>query len=324
VKLLVFGGTKFLGRAAVEAALDRGHEVTLFNRGETNPELFPEAEKLHGDREHDLSALESRTWDAVIDPSGYVPRVVRSSAEALADSAGHYLFISSVSVYEGFAEPRDEDSQLEELADDKPVDRLLDDYSNYGALKVLCERAVAEAIPDRHALVRPGLIVGPHDPTGRFTYWPHRIARGGDVLVPGPPERTVQFIDVRDLASWLLDLSERKAGGRFNAINEGVSWQALAETCRDVASSDAHFTYVDGDFLLEHEVGEWMELPLWLEDPETVGMHKTDVSGAIGAGLTFRPLTDTVRGTLDEAKTMDGAGMAPEREEEILAAWKAR
>jgi 2'-hydroxyisoflavone reductase len=324
VKLLVLGGTKFLGRAAVEAALARGHEVTLFNRGETNPELFPEAEKLHGDRQNDLSAIEGRTWDAVIDPSGYVPGVVRSSAEALADSAGHYLFISSISVYDDFSEPPDESSPLEELADDQPADRLLDDYSNYGALKVLCERAVAETIPDRHTLVRPGLIVGPHDPTGRFTYWPHRIARGGEVLVPGPPERTVQFVDVRDLASWLIDLSEHKTGGSFNAINKGVSWQALVETCRDVAGSDAGFTYVDGDYLVEQEVGEWMELPLWLQDPEAAGMHMTDVSRAIGAGLTFRPLTDIVRGALDEAETTDNAGMAPEREQEILAAWKAR
>jgi 2'-hydroxyisoflavone reductase len=324
VKLLVLGGTKFLGRAAVEVALGRGHEVTLFNRGGTNPELFPEAEKLRGDREHDLSALEGRTWDAVIDPSGYVPHVVRRSAEALAGSAGHYLFISSISVYDDFSEPNDEDSPLEELADDKPVDRLLEDYSNYGALKVLCERAVAETIPDHHALIRPGLIVGPYDPTGRFTYWPHRIARGGEVLVPGPPERTVQFVDVRDLGSWLIDLAERKAGGRFNAINEGVSWQALVETCRDVAGSEAHFTYVDGDYLAEQGVGEWMELPLWLQDPEAAGMHVTDVSRAIGAGLVFRPLTDTVRGTLDEAETTDAAGMAPEREVEILGSWKAR
>ena len=324
MRLLVLGGTKFVGRAAVEAALARGHEVTLFNRGETNPELFPEAEKLRGDRGEDLTALEGRTWDAVIDPSGFVPQVVRSSAAALADSVGHYLFISSVSVYQDVSRPNDEESTLEELDDDKPVDRLLEDYSNYGALKVLCERAVAEAMPGRHTLVRPGLIVGPHDPTGRFTYWPHRIARGGEVLVPGPPERTVQFVDVRDLAGWLIDLSERKVGGAFNAINEGVSWQALVETCRDVAGSDAAFTYVDGDYLLEQGVGEWMELPLWLQDPEAAGMHQTDVSRAIEAGLTFRPLTETVRGTLDEADTTDNAGMAAERELEVLASWKAR
>lgn len=324
MKLLVLGGTKFLGRAAVEAALARGHEVTLFNRGETNPELFPEAEKLRGDRAHDLSALEGRTWDAVIDPSGYVPQAVHASAQALAGSAGHYLFISSVSVYADFRGPRDEASPLAELPDDKPADRLLEDFSNYGPLKVLCERAVEEAMPDSHALVRPGLIVGPHDPTGRFTYWPHRIARGGDVLVPGPPEETVQFIDVRDLASWVIDLSERKVGGTFNAINEGVSWQVLAETCRSVAGTDANFTYVDGDYLAEQGVGEWMELPLWLHDPEEVGMHRTSVSRAIGEGLTFRPLEDTVRGTLDEAETTDAAGMAADREAEILEAWKAR
>ena len=324
MKLLVLGGTKFLGRAAVEAALARGHDVTLFNRGETSPELFPEAEKLRGDRQGDLSALEGRSWDAAIDPSGYVPQVVRASAEALADSADHYLFISSVSVYADFSAPPNEDSALEELGDDKPDDRLLEDYSNYGALKVLCERAVAETIPDRHALVRPGLIVGPHDPTGRFTYWPHRIARGGEVLVPGPPQQTVQFVDVRDLGSWLIDLSERRVAGVFNAINEGVSWQTIAETCRDVAGSDASFTYVDGDYLAEQQVGEWMELPLWINDPESIGMHSTDVSRAIDAGLTFRPLGDTVRGTLDEAETTDEAGMAPAREAELLAAWQAR
>ncbi|MEP6909654.1 MAG: SDR family oxidoreductase [Actinomycetota bacterium] len=324
MKLLILGGTKFLGRATTEAALARGHEVTLFNRGKTNPELFPEAEKIHGDRTQDLSPLEGRSWDAVIDPSGYVPEVVRSSAEALADSAGHYLFVSSISVYDNFSTPPNEGSRLEELPEDKPADRLLEDYSNYGALKVLCERAVTETTPDRNALVRPGLIVGPHDPTGRFTYWPHRIARGSEVLVPGPPEQTVQFIDVRDLASWMVDVSERKLAGSFNAINEGVSWRTLAETCRDVAGSDATLTYVDSDFLAEREVGEWMELPLWVHDPEARGMHQTDVSQAIATGLTFRPLGDTIRGTLDDAETTDGAGMPPERELELLGAWQAR
>ena len=321
MKLLILGGTKFLGRAATEAALSRGHEVTLFNRGETNPELFPEAEKLHGDRQSDLSALEGRSWDAVLDPSGYVPQVVRSSAEALADS-GHYLFVSSVSVYDDFSGPLHEKSPLEELPDDKPVDRLLEDYSNYGALKTLCERAVAEVFPDRHTLVRPGLIVGPHDPTGRFTYWPHRIARGGEVLVPGPPEREVQFVDVRDLADWLLGLLEQRVAGSFNAVNEGVSWQALAETCRDVAGSDATFTYVDGEYLLEQGVDEWMELPLWIQAADAVGMHMVDVSRAVGRGLRFRPLSETVRGTLDEAEPTDAAGMAPEREQELLSAWR--
>ena len=326
MKLLVLGGTKFLGRAAVEAALGRGHEVTLFNRGETNPELFPEAEKLHGDREHDLSALEGRTWDAVIDPSGYVPHVVRSSAEALADSTGHYLFVSSISVYDDFSEPNDEDSPLEELADDKPVDRLLEDYSNYGALKVLCERAVAETIPDRHALVRPGLIVGPHDPTGRFTYWPHRIARGGEVLVPGPPERTVQFVDVRDLGE-LADRPLRTQGRR--TLQRHQRRRLVAGARREpVATSPAamrHFTYVDGDYLARAGRGRMDGAPaLAPGSRRRPACTVTDVSRAIGAGLAFRPLEDTVRGTLDEAETTDAAGMAPEREVEILASWKAR
>ncbi|MET0607741.1 MAG: NAD-dependent epimerase/dehydratase family protein, partial [Gaiellaceae bacterium] len=186
MRLLVLGGTKFLGRAAVEAALARGHEVTLFNRGETNPELFPEAEKLRGDRTVDLSALQGREWDAVLDPSGFLPAVVRASAEALSDQAGHYLFISSISAYASLAGPNDEDSPVAELGD-LPDDRMLEDYSNYGPLKALCERAAEEAFGDRHAIVRPGLIVGAHDGTGRFTYWPHRIARGGEVLAPAPP-----------------------------------------------------------------------------------------------------------------------------------------
>ena len=165
----MLGGTKFLGRATVEAALARGHEVTLFNRGRTNPDLFPEAEKLHGDREHDLSALEGREWDAVVDPSGYVPSIVRSSAEQLAGSTGFYLFVSSVSVYSDRSKSPAEGDALKQLGD-MPADRLLEDYSNYGALKALSEEAVAAAFPGTHANVRPGLIVGPYDPTGRFTY----------------------------------------------------------------------------------------------------------------------------------------------------------
>ena len=246
MKLLVLGGTKFLGRATVESALARGHEVTLFNRGQTNPELFPEAEKLRGDREHDLSALTGRTWDAVVDPSGYVPSVVRASAEKLAESVGFYLFVSSLSAYADRSKAMVEGNALEELGD-MPDDRLLEDFSNYGALKALAERAVAETFPRSHANVRPGLIVGPHDPTGRFTYWPHRVARGGRVAAPAPPEDRVQFIDVRDLANWIVGLCERGGdGGELNAVNEGVSWSDLLETCRDVSGSDASFVWIDG------------------------------------------------------------------------------
>jgi len=319
VRLLVLGGTKFLGRAAVEAALAGGHEVTLFNRGETNPELFPQAEKLRGDRTVDLAPLRGHEWDAVLDVAGYIPSVARSSAEALADSVGHYLFISTVSVYANLASGNREDSPLAELGD-LPDDRLTDDYSNYGALKALCEAAVAEVYGDRHATVRPGLIVGAHDPTGRFTYWPHRVARGGEVVAPAPPERAVQFIDVRDLGGWLVELSERREGGAYNAIHPGVRWVELLETCVEVAGSDATFRWVSDELLAEHEVGEWMELPLWIADPNEAGMHDTDVSRAVAAGLTYRPLEQTVRDTLELAEPVEGVGLTPEREAELLAA----
>jgi nucleoside-diphosphate-sugar epimerase len=319
VRLLVLGGTKFLGRAAVEAALARGHEVTLFNRGETNPELFPEAEKLHGDRTQDLEVLTGREWDAVLDPSGYIPSVVRASAEALADSTAHYLFVSSVSVYASLAAPVDEESPVAELGD-SPDDRLAEDYSNYGPLKALCEQVVADVFAERQASVRPGLIVGANDPTGRFTYWPHRVARGSQVLAPAPPEAQVQFIDAKDLGAWLVDLSERRTSGVYNATHPGRSWSEVLETCREVSGSDAAFEWVPADVLNEHEVGEWMELPLWISDPDAAAMHETDVSRAVAAGLTFRPLEETVRDTLEHAATVEGVGLTPEREAELLAA----
>jgi 2'-hydroxyisoflavone reductase len=320
---LVLGGTKFLGRATVEAALARGHEVTLFNRGQTNPDLFPETEKLHGDREHDLAALTGRTWNAVVDPSGYLPGVVRASAEMLAGSVGFYLFVSSLSVYADRSKTMVEGDGLEELRD-MPADRLLEDFSNYGALKALAEQAVAETFPDAHANVRPGLIVGPHDPTGRFTYWPHRIARGGDVAAPAPPEDRVQFIDVRDLADWMVGLCERGAGGELNAVNEGVSWLHLLETCREVSGSEASFVWIDGTFLLDHGVEQWMGLPLWIEDEADKGLHRADISRANETGLAHRPLAETVEATLEHAETTEAAGLSPEREAALLEAWAGR
>jgi 2'-hydroxyisoflavone reductase len=322
VRLLILGGTKFLGRATVEAALHRGHDVTLFNRGRTNPELFPEAEKIRGDRDHDLSALEGRTWDAVVDTSAYVPQQARASAAALAESAGHYLFVSSLSAYADPSRPLDEESPLAEREEGQPDDRLLEDFSNYGALKVLCERAAAEAFDGPTAIVRPGLIVGPHDPTGRFTYWPHRVARGGEVLAPDLPKDQVQFIDVRDLGEWIVNLCEQKTEGPFNAVNHDVTWQTLLETCRDVTGSGAEFIWVDPEFLVEQEVGEWMEVPMWLH--EEIGLHATDASRATDAGLTIRPLAETVQGTLDQAETTGDAGLDPAREAELIEKWKAR
>ena len=324
MELLVLGGTNFLGRATVEDALARGHEVTIFNRGETNPGLFTEAEKLRGDRESDLAALAGRSWDAVVDPSGYVPHVVRASAELLADAVEHYVFVSSISVYAEQSGRNTEESPVGEIGN-WPVDELVDDddEGNYGALKALCERVVAEVFPGRHSNIRAGLLVGAHDPTGRFTYWPHRVARGGEVLAPRPPERRVQFVDVRDLAGWMLDLAERRVAGTFNATHPGRPWGELLETSRDVAGSDASFTWVPDAFLAEHEVGEWMELPLWIHDPHWVGMHMADVARATEAGLSFRPLEETVREALELAEPTDEAGLSPQREAELLSAWAA-
>jgi 2'-hydroxyisoflavone reductase len=311
--MLVLGGTVFLGRAVVEAALARGHEVTLFNRGQSAPGLFDGVEELHGDRKEDLSALSERAWDAVVDTSGYVPRDVRASAQALRES-GRYVFVSSVSVYSDFSRGPSEEDAVAELGD-LPDDRVADDYSNYGPLKALCEDEVREVFGERALVVRPGLIVGPHDPTGRFTYWARRLARGGELLAPGPPERRVQFVDVRDLGEWIVEALDRGLGGTFNATNEGVAWRQL------LAGADV--VWVSDDFLREQGVGEWMELPLWLGSPEWRGMHETDVSRAVGEGLRFRPVEETVAGAAD-APAVEGVGLTPEREAELLAAWRAQ
>ena len=309
MRILILGGTKFLGRAVVEAALDRGHELTLFNRGETNPELFPETEKLRGDRTSDLSALEGRSWDAVVDVAGYVPGVVRRSAELLRDS-GRYVFVSSISVYANFDETWDESGPTAELGD-AAVDELASDYSNYGALKALCEAEVENVFGERALIVRPGLIVGPFDPTGRFTYWPHRLARGGELLAPGPPERIAQFIDVRDLAEWTVEAIERELSGVFNATSEGISWSELL--------AGANVTWVPDEFLQAHDVGEWMELPLWIAG---TGL-RVDVGRIVAEGLGTRPLRETLAGAA-EAPDVDGVGLTPERESELLSAWHER
>ncbi len=317
MRVLVLGGTKFLGRAVAEAALAAGHELTLFNRGETNPELFPEAEKLRGNRDGDLTALEGRSWDAVIDPSGFVPRVVRASAELLRDS-GHYTFVSSCSVYPSFAEPATEESPVATVEDEST--EAVEEH--YGALKALCEGVVEDVFPGRALQVRAGLIVGPHDPTGRFTYWPHRVARGGEVLVPGEPERPVQFIDVRDLGEWIVRSAEAGLTGTLNAISPPFPVADLLASL----PGEATFTHVDEAWLVERDVGQWMELPLWIDtgNPEWRRFMETDVSKAVAAGLAFRPLDETARGTLEEASLVDGVGLTPEREADLLAAWHAR
>jgi 2'-hydroxyisoflavone reductase len=313
MRLLVLGGTKFLGRAAVEEALARGHEVTLFHRGQSGPDLFPEAEHVLGDRKRDLSALAGRAWDAVLDTSGYVPADVRASAEALRD-AGRYLFVSSVSVYADMSSPPTEESAVADIGE-MPLGEVSPDFSNYGALKALCEDAVRDVFGERALVVRPGLIVGPHDPTGRFTYWARRLAHGGEVLAPGPPDRLAQFVDVRDLGAWLVDALEQGLSGTYNATNEGVAWGDL------LAGADV--TWVTDEYLTEQGVGEWMELPLWIASPEFAGMHETDVSRAVAAGLRFRPVEETIAGAAG-APAVEGVGLTPGRESELLEAWRRR
>ena len=317
MKLLVLGGTKFLGRVAVETALARGHELTLFNRGETNPGLFPDAEHLQGDRDGDLSALEGRSWDAVIDPSGFVPRLVRDSVQLLAGAIEQYTFVSSISVYEDYREPRAEDDPLEQLGD-HPVDRLLENYANYGALEALCEHEVQTVFGERALVVRPGLIVGPHDPTDRFTYWPRRVERGGSLLAPAPPEQPVQVVDVRDLAGWMVDLVEQGLGGVFNATSPpgALSFGSMLEAC---GADDV--VWIDEAFLLEHRVEGWSDLPCWIPstDADHAAFQLVDVSRAVEAGLSFRPLAETAR---DVPEWTGNAGLSAEREAELLAAWQ--
>ena len=317
MRLLVLGGTRFLGKHVAAAALGAGHEVTLFTRGETNPGLFPEAEHLRGDRDGNLGALAGREWDVVVDTSGYVPRVVGASAELLAGAVERYVFISSISVYADFAEPRDEGSPLAVLEEPTEEYHL---SPAYGALKALCEAEIERALPGRALLVRPGLIVGPDDPTDRFTYWPRRTRRGGEILAPTPPERPVQFIDVRDLAEWIVRTAGAGSAGVYNATGRPgeVTFAALLEAC-----GAQEVTWVDESFLVEHEVGDWMELPLWISpvEDEARCFQLVDVSRALAAGLTFRTLAETVR---DVPEWTGKAGLTPEREADLLAAWHAR
>jgi 2'-hydroxyisoflavone reductase len=320
MKLLVLGGTKFLGRHAVDAALAHGHDVTIFTRGKTNPDLFPEVENLQGDRDGGLDALRDGSWDGVVDTSGYVPRIVRQSAELLRDSVGRYVFVSSISVYDDFSSPPTETSPIAEL-EDPATEEVLE---HYGALKAACERVIEEVYGERSARVRAGLIVGPYDGTDRFTYWPRRIALGGKVLGPGDPAAPVQFIDVRDLAAWLVKLAFEGPGGTFNATGpaQQLTFEQLLDDMRETIRSDAEIVWLDGERVLEAGVQPWSELPLWLPGNDYAGMARADISRALAAGLTFRPVGETIADTLAWDRTEPGERptLAHDREQEILAA----
>jgi len=329
MKILIIGGTRFLGRHVVHSALARGHEVTLFNRGLTNPDLFPQVETILGDREKDLAELLGHEWDAVIDTCGYVPRIVRLSAESLEGSVNRHVFISSISVYASFSKVGIDESDPVGNMEDETVEEITGE--TYGPLKVLCEKVVQDTFGDEGALiVRPGLIVGPYDPTDRFTYWPVRVARGGDVLAPEEPDVPIQIIDARDLSDFIIKLIEENASGIFNATGPDyeLTMGTMLETCKQVSRSDANFKWASVEFLTEHKVEPWSDMPVWIPNVEQdAGFSRIDISKAIKAGLTFRPLEETVRDTLEWAETRPSdrewrAGLSAEREAKVLAALK--
>jgi 2'-hydroxyisoflavone reductase len=319
-----------------DIAQQRGHTVTLFNRGRTKPGLFPGIEKLTGDRDGQLGALKGRDWDAVIDNCGYVPRQVRMSAELLAPKVRQYLFISTISVYADFSMVNDEASPVARMEDETSEDRTI----AYGPLKALCEKAAAAVMPGRTTIVRPGLIVGPEDPTDRFTYWPARAARGGEMLAPGDPRTSYQLIDVRDLARFCIDAVETGTEGVFNVtspadkftIGDIVRESLAAANALARAASPPAPTWVSAEFLAEQRVQPFVDLPGWLPDGGDMGkLHRTRVERALDAGLKISPLQKTMRDTLawhlarpEAERTALRAGISSERERELLALWHSK
>jgi 2'-hydroxyisoflavone reductase len=330
MELLVIGGTMFLGRHIVDAALGAGHTVTLANRGKTNADLYPNVARIVIDRDNDISTLASGSWDAVIDTCGYFPRHVRPLAELLRDRVGHYTFVSSVSVYADVSTPGvDVDGTLATTDD---VDATEVTGENYGALKVLCEDVVREVYGDRACVVRPGLIVGPWDPSDRFTYWPRRFDLGGDAIVPDWKDMPVQLADCRDLAEWMVRLADNKTSGTFNGCGPAVPWKFsdVVDACRRAAGEHAaNPVWIDEQFLLEHGVMPWQELRVWIpSQSESAGMLSVNVQRSVDAGLTFRSLDEVVAATLawDRGRRDQPlrGPLAPDKEQDVLAKWKAR
>jgi 2'-hydroxyisoflavone reductase len=327
VRVLVLGGTVFLGRHIVETLLARGHEVTLFHRGQRGRELFPNVERVLGDRATDLGRLPAgASWDAVVDTSAYVPNAVRTSAAALRERAGRYVFVSSVSVYDISLPSLDESSRVLELPEGASRDVMQPE--TYGPLKVLCEHEAIDAFGmGRVFVVRPGLIVGPYDQTDRFTYWPLRFARGGDVVVPDDFGAPVQWIDARDLAEFVVGAIERGHHGIVNGVGPAApaTLRMLLDACAAASGVPSRIVPVDLASLKERKVEPWTDLPVWAPAGEGAdGIARVDRSRALALGMRYRPLETTVADTLRWARTERGgaplkAGLTPEREAELLA-----
>ncbi|HDR7870489.1 SDR family oxidoreductase [Bacillus wiedmannii] len=339
MKILILGGTRFLGRAFVEEAVKRGHEVTLFNRG-TNKEIFPEVEQLIGDRNDDVSSLVNRKWDAVVDTCGFSPHHIRNVGEVLRDNIKHYIFISSLSVYKDWIphhikedyilQPKPTGNQIKAVENGE-----VSSYEYYGALKVLCEKEAEKYWPGRVLHVRAGLLSGMFDYTDRLPYWIGRVAKGGEVLVPGRKDRPVQIVDIKDVANWGLNMAENNNAGTFNVTgpNYELTMEELLNTCKKVTNSDAAFVWVDESFMNEHKVQPWTEIPLWL--PETFSLEgetkpwkggfSISIESAVKEGLTFRKLEHTVTDVYEWMTSVDEwelkAGISGEREKDLIEKW---
>ena len=329
MKLLVIGGTQFSGRALTGMALERGDEVTIFHRGSGTDDVHPDAEHVHGDRDEGVDALKGRTFDAVVDTCGYVPRAVRASTALLADSAW-YGYISSISAHlEGLPPGATEDSPTHQppWPDSEEIT-----WDSYGPLKAACEEVVREGFGDRGAVIRPGYIVGPFDPTDRFTSWLRRASEGGTMLAPGPADEPIQFVDARDLAAFALHLADTRTGGTFNVVHPAgtTTIGEVLEAGKAASGADTLIEWVDADWLIG-QLGDdrHTQLPLW--EPEDAGAHRYDSRAAVAAGLETRPVADIVRDTLawDEERRRDpdavnACGLPADRERELLEAWRSR
>ena len=338
LRILILGGTGFIGPYQVRYAVERGHTVSVFNRGRRQADLPDGVEHLQGDRNGQLDALRGRKWDVVIDNPTTLPVWVRDAASLLRESADRYIFVSTISVYADTSRPgMDETSAVAryEGADAmaETQDSVRQNPQLYGQLKALSEQEAEKWFPGRTAIVRPGLIVGPGDPTDRFTYWPVRVAQGGEVLAPGTPADPVQIIDARDLSQWIIRLAEQRSVGVFNATGPAspLGIGTMLEALRPLASTPVRFTWVNADFLEEHKVRPWADLPVWVPPRgDSEGFAQVSIRRALAAGLSFRPIRETGRDTLAWHRTRPEAeqaklraGLSPEREAEVLAAWHA-